>query len=129
MFDLAAGYDDREPVTIRSISEKHDVPARFLVRILLQLKGAGLVQSTRGAAGGYRLSRPPEEISLAEVRQVMEGRDDGPAMDVNSDSPARRVLESVWKQVFALQRQMLEEQTLADLVARARRHAEHMYYI
>ena len=57
----------RPPVRIREISEAHGIPERYLVQILLQLKGAGLVASTRGASGGYRLARPAAEISLGEV--------------------------------------------------------------
>ena len=53
MLELAAQYGSNEPVRIRKIAERHDVPPRFLVQILLQLKGAGLVSSVRGAAGGY----------------------------------------------------------------------------
>ena len=75
MLQLAEEYDSVEPVQIRRIAEEHGVPARFLVQILLQLKGAGLVASTRGAAGGYRLARPPHEITLCEVIEVMEGED------------------------------------------------------
>src|ERR671914_541659 len=73
MLQLAQEYDSGEPVQIRRIADEHAIPARFLVQILLQLKGAGLVASTRGAAGGYRLARPPREITLAEVIDVMEG--------------------------------------------------------
>ncbi|HEY3394892.1 MAG TPA: Rrf2 family transcriptional regulator, partial [Lacipirellulaceae bacterium] len=63
MLQLAQEYDSGEPVQIRRIADEHAIPGRFLVQILLQLKGAGLVASTRGAAGGYRLARPPHEIT------------------------------------------------------------------
>ena len=67
ILELAARYDSDEPVRIRDIADAHGIPSRFLVQILLQLKGAGLVQSTRGATGGYALAKPPEAISLADV--------------------------------------------------------------
>src|SRR5215475_6331543 len=67
MLELSASYGAHEPVRIRKIAEEHGIPSRFLVQILLQLKGAGLVTSTRGAAGGYQLAKAPEEITLAEV--------------------------------------------------------------
>ena len=73
MLELAAQYGSNEPVRIRRIAERHDVPPRFLVQILLQLKGAGLVASVRGAAGGYHLVKPPQEISLGQVMEVIEG--------------------------------------------------------
>ena len=55
---LAQHGPDAPPLRIREISESHAIPERYLVQILLQLKGAGLVVSTRGASGGYRLARP-----------------------------------------------------------------------
>ncbi len=73
MLELAAQYGSNEPVRIRRIAERHDVPPRFLVQILLQLKGAGLVASVRGAAGGYHLIKTPQEISLGQVMEVIEG--------------------------------------------------------
>ena len=76
--ELAQAYELREPVQTARIAGEHGIPARFLVQILLQLKRAGLVTSTRGAAGGYRLSRPPEEISLLDILEVTEGADLAP---------------------------------------------------
>src|SRR3954452_14365815 len=55
MLELAANYGDSQPVRVKSIADHHGIPQRFLVQILLQLKGAGYVTSTRGAAGGYQL--------------------------------------------------------------------------
>ena len=75
VMELAAHYtpnEDGEPVRIKAIAERHSVPPRFLVQILLQLKGAGIVSSTRGASGGYNLKRNPEQITLAEVMSIIE---------------------------------------------------------
>ena len=58
----AAGPES-SPVHIREISEAYGIPERYLVQILLQLKGAGLVASTRGASGGYRLARDRRSAS------------------------------------------------------------------
>ena len=60
MLELAVQYGDPRPVRLADLADKHGIPQRFLVQILLQLKGAGLVSSVRGAAGGYQLARPPE---------------------------------------------------------------------
>ena len=51
VLELARAYDSGEPVRIRTIADEHGIPSRFLVQILLQLKGAGLAASTRGARG------------------------------------------------------------------------------
>src|SRR5918996_1305474 len=74
VLELAARHEEGEPVRIRDIAETHGIPSRFLVQILLQLKSAGLVQSIRGAAGGYQLSREPDEISLLDVMTVVDAQ-------------------------------------------------------
>src|SRR3954452_13586856 len=61
MLELASSYGETQPVRVKTIADQHGIPQRFLVQILLQLKGAGYVTSIRGASGGYQLVRPPEE--------------------------------------------------------------------
>jgi Rrf2 family protein len=131
MLELATQYGSGEPVRIRSIAERHDVPPRFLVQILLQLKGAGLVSSVRGAAGGYQLLKPPREISLAAVMEVIDGlvEESGSTSNASPESPAARVLQQTWKEVAALEHKMLDEITLADLLERAKDQHEQMYHI
>ncbi|HWA97601.1 MAG TPA: Rrf2 family transcriptional regulator [Pirellulales bacterium] len=129
MLELAASYGSGEPVRIRKIAERHDIPSRFLVQILLQLKGAGYVNSTRGAAGGYELVRPPEEISLGEVMQVIEGPDSSPESSIGTHSQAARVLRHCWQEVSEMEQEMLRKVTFAELIDRARRLNENMYYI
>src|SRR5262245_53869426 len=75
MLELAAQYGDPQPVRLKNIADAHEIPQRFLVQILLQLKGAGLVISTRGASGGYLLARAPDQISLADVVRVIDRSD------------------------------------------------------
>ena len=131
MLELAAHYGSGEPVRIRRIAERHDVPPRFLVQILLQLKGAGLVASVRGAAGGYQLIHPPEEISLGQVMEVIEGLPDESAQSSSASpsSPAVKVLMHVWREVTAVERRMLGEISLAELLERAKGQDEQMYFI
>ena len=131
MLELAAQYGSNEPVRIRRIAERHDVPPRFLVQILLQLKGAGLVASVRGAAGGYHLIKPPQEISLGQVMEVIEGsaEENGQGSSASPDLPAVKVLMQAWKEVSEMQRKMLEGITLADLLERAKAQDEQMYHI
>jgi Rrf2 family protein len=130
MLELAAQFGAGEPTRIRQIAEKHGVPQRFLVQILLQLKGAGLVASVRGAAGGYRLLSPPDEVSLGRVMEVVDGlAEDDQKTSASPDSPAVRVLSQAWKEVSAVQHKMLDGITLADLLERARSQTERMYHI
>src|SRR5260370_11708255 len=60
-------------VRIQAISEQQNIPKRFLEQILNDLKSAGVVESKRGVAGGYRLSKPPKDISLAVGIRHIEG--------------------------------------------------------
>lgn len=129
MLELAARHGSGEPVRIRSIADEHGVPSRFLVQILLQLKGAGLVNSTRGAAGGYQLVKPPDEISLGEVMNVIEGPDEPIGSSASAESLSAKVLQSAWQDVANVEREMLHAITFADLVERSHRQAENMYYI
>jgi Rrf2 family protein len=71
---LVLGLNYDQPlVHIQSISDQQNIPKRFLEQILNDLKSAGFVQSRRGVAGGYRLAKPPEEITLAAVVRHIEG--------------------------------------------------------
>lgn len=130
MLELAAAYDVDVPVRIRHIAQQHQIPSRFLVQILLQLKGAGLVASTRGAAGGYQLVKPPADVTLGDIMTVMEGpADQGLASSAGPDSIAARVLMDVWRDVARHEQAMLSDVTLAELVEQARKQTENMYYI
>jgi len=112
---LARPSSETVPVRIREIAESHGIPERYLVQILLQLKGAGLVQSTRGASGGYRLARPAKLISLGEVLTAIDGPGDPPR---DSDKPAARVLAAVWDHIRLAERAVLDQTSIADLSER-----------
>jgi Rrf2 family protein len=129
LLELAASYGSGEPVRIRTIAEAHGIPARFLVQILLQLKGAGLVSSTRGASGGYQLIKDPGELSLGKVMALVEGQSSQPTSSISIATPTSRVLWKSWKEVTAVERDMLASITFADLVERVRGQTESMYYI
>ena len=64
---------DGESVQLARIAETQRVPPKYLELIMLDLKRAGLIRSTRGPRGGYRLARAPEEISFGDIVRVMEG--------------------------------------------------------
>ncbi len=109
------------PLRIRQISRSHAIPERYLVQILLQLKGAGLVASTRGAAGGYRLARPPTEISLSDVLLAIDGPDP-PQRENYQGNPSTEILARVWVKVRQAERNVLDHTTIAELVAQSRPH-------
>jgi Rrf2 family protein len=129
MLELAASYGSGEPVRIGKIAEEHGIPSRFLVQILLQLKGAGLVTSTRGAAGGYQLIKPPHKISLRSVISVIEGPEERLTSNTSRRSPAVEVLLGVWQQATDAAHRTLDSVTFADLAERATSRSGSMYYI
>jgi Rrf2 family protein len=119
MFELAANYGDPQPMRIKAIADTHGIPQRFLVQILLQLKGAGLVASTRGASGGYQLARPPEEISLADIINTIDRAPAPRPTTLGSPrSVAVQAVRGVWQELQAEEQRRLEELTLAELVRR-----------
>ena len=73
MIDLAERHGSVEYVKVRELADRREIPRKFLVQILLRLKAAGYVRSARGAAGGYKLAKPPRKISVAEVVRLMDG--------------------------------------------------------
>jgi Rrf2 family protein len=107
-----------EPVKADDIAEAQSIPLNFLENILAELRRAGIVESRRGAAGGYLLARPPEEISLADVIRAVEG----PLANVRGMSPdtleyegSAERLRDVWVALRANVRAVLEQVTLADV--------------
>lgn len=114
--ELANG--DGGPIKAEAISKAQGIPPKFLENILLELRHAGIVHSQRGAEGGYRLARPAEEISLADVIRVV----DGPLANVRGlrpesleyVGPASALLQ-VWIALRANIRAVLETVTLEDV--------------
>jgi Rrf2 family protein len=116
--ELAAAGEG--PTKGEQIALAQDIPLKFLENILLELRHNGLVQSQRGADGGYWLARPPEKIKLADVIRAVEGplanvRGSRPET-VEYSGPAAR-LQDVWIAMRANLRGVLEEVTLADVAA------------
>lgn len=128
MVELAANFGDPQPVRLKAIAEAHGIPQRFLVQILLHLKGAGLVVSVRGAAGGYQLARRPEKIALVEIIQAI----DGPARaapELSSSSAAVQAVRAVWRKLQAEEQRVLKETSLADLVRHCQQASVCSYQI
>ena len=120
MLELAGNYQEPQLLQVKTIAESHGISPRFLVQILLQLKVHGLVRSIRGAAGGYQLARSPEEISLADVINAIDDPTPAmpPALKALKPSMAVEALSSVFHDVDAKERQILQKVTLAELVRR-----------
>lgn len=115
MLALARHRLNEPPMRIREIAESQSIPERYLVQILLHLKGAGLVSSVRGASGGYRLTRAPDRISIGEVLLAIDGPEEPPR---DPQAPEARALASVWEEIRRAEQQVLERISLADVAER-----------
>jgi DNA-binding IscR family transcriptional regulator len=86
--------------------------------------------STRGAAGGYQLSKPPEEISLGEVMSVIEGPEsEFVGVSSSARAPSARVLRDAWQEIARVERDALHSLTFGEMAARMKLQIENMYYI
>lgn len=116
------------PLTASTIASAEGIPAESLCEVLRQLAGAGCIRSTRGAKEGYVFARPPEEISLLDLFETVEG---GPLFD---DCPLRhcecggtpkncRIFQK-WIRVGRKMKELFEE---TSIVTAARNHPEHRF--
>jgi len=128
--DLASRRDLHEPVQVAELAEHNQIPERFLLQILLQLKGAGLVQSVRGSAGGYHLSVDPRKLNLLDLIRLVDGPSDTESIDKSKDkSVGRRVLHAIWREVNEKEESLLKEASLSRLVEAATSQDANMFYI
>lgn len=107
-------------LTADQLAQAQRIPGKFLEAILTQLRRAGLVRSQRGPEGGFWLARDASEISLADIIRAI----DGPLVGVRGERPERvdytgaaMPLQAVWIALRANERAILEEVTLAHIVA------------
>jgi Rrf2 family protein len=110
-----------ETVKIRDIAIDSDLPEKFLELILLELKNARIVESVRGAKGGYRLRRAPADIKLSEIIRLVDGPlapfgDADQLRSLITSDPDHRALYKVFLDVRDAAAKILESTTVADLV-------------
>ncbi len=136
MLDLSLAFDSEDVRTLEEISKDQSIPHPFLVQILLELKRAGLVESRRGAGGGYRLANTPKEISLGEVVRIVDGPllpfkcTLAPTSDNNECAhQGNCVLTSVWADVRRAIENVIDNITFEDLANRRENMSAPMFHI
>ncbi len=135
--DLAL-HNGTAPVQAKAIAKRHAIPARFLEQVLTALKKAGLVDSQRGAQGGYLLTKRPADVSLADIVEAL----DGPIPSFPKQWPVSRlgpqkrrresVLANVWERLRQAELSVLSTVTLKELAERHERLEQEqvlMYHI
>jgi Rrf2 family cysteine metabolism transcriptional repressor len=120
MMVLARRYS-QGAIRIRDIAYEEALPEKFLELILLELKNARMVESVRGAKGGYRLRRPPSEIRLIEIIRLIDGAiapfgDAEQLRDLISRDAEHRALYQVFLDVRDAAVRILDNTTLADIL-------------
>lgn len=120
MLALAACYDGK-PVQVRYISQDHGIPVRFLEQIMASLKKAGLVQSIRGARGGYLLGGPPSTIRVSQVLQAVEGPIQEERAEDGQTPAATRAVHGLWREAQDTVRGLFDAITLEQLLERKRK--------
>jgi len=125
LVDIALNSDGG-PVLLKDIARRQEISAQYLEHLVAPLIRAGILRSIRGAKGGITLAKPPEEISLSRVIEVLEGSVapvecvDNPALCARSDECVTR---DVWSDIKAAIMGVLESLTLKDLMDRQKAKA------
>lgn len=133
MIELGFNFN-RGPVFLKDIARKEDISEKYLSQIIIPLKNAGLVNSFRGARGGYLLTRKPVQIRMKEIFEILEG---GVELVNCTSKPAECnraaicVTRHLWKNLAQVIADKLQQVTLDDLVkqCQARQEESVMYTI
>ena len=108
------------PVPIGEIASARDIPVQFLEGLFATLRRAGVLQSQRGVKGGYRFAKPPAEVTVLEVVELLEG-------DLGAEAEASG---AVWLEAVEAVKRVLRETTVAAVAeGEAQAAGQPMYYI
>jgi len=134
LLDIAL-HREGGPVLLKNIAQRQQISLQYLEHLITPLIAGGIVRSTRGPKGGVSLTKPPEEIKLSEVIQLLEGSItpadcvNNPAICARSELCATR---DIWSELREAINKVFESTTLQDLVERQKKKEqpeETMYYI
>ncbi len=124
LLELAAVQASGEVLRVADLASRQGIPERYLEQVLASLRQAGILQSVRGPGGGYRLVRPPAQLALAEVLQVLEG---APAAAAGG-SPEFAVVAALEQELLAQRQARLQSCSLQALLEQRQAQAA-MFFI
>jgi Rrf2 family transcriptional regulator, cysteine metabolism repressor len=132
VLDLALHYN-KELVTSQDMAKHINAPSKFLEQVLLELRKCGLIESRRGKVGGYRLSKPPDRITLGDVVRFIDG-DIEPISCVKDKymdctDMRRCVFKGIWQKVARATSDIIDNVTFEDLANQAREGRSEPEYI
>jgi len=121
VIDLAV-YAKDEPVSLAAVAERQNISISYLEQLIAKLKKAEIVQSTRGAQGGYTLAKAPEEISVGAVLRALEGNlNPVDCVETNGEAPCASsdfcVTKYVWKRISDSINETVDAIFLSELIA------------
>lgn len=114
LVELAGAGED--PVPIGELARRRDIPAQFLEQLFATLRRAGVVKSQRGVKGGYLFARKPDDVTVLEVIEILDG-------------PLGSGSEGIFAEASGAAREVLAGATIADIAERERAGGAQMYYI
>jgi Rrf2 family protein len=123
MVELARNYG-KGFIQLGEIAKEQDISIKYLEQIMIPLRKARYVEGVRGAKGGYKLARPPEEVTVGEIMALME---DGKSIVGCSENPSicersgACVTRDLWKETAEVMYEHLNAVTLADLLKRGKK--------
>ncbi|NJK38123.1 MAG: Rrf2 family transcriptional regulator [Oscillatoriales cyanobacterium RM1_1_9] len=131
LLELATRFNSGELTQIRQIAAHHDIPDRYLEQLLAILKRGGLVSSQRGSKGGYRLAKEPQQITLLNIIDCLEGSHSAQPSVLCCLTPENSIIQEVWQEAHQVANSILQKYTLKDLCEKleVKRQVNLMYYI
>jgi len=129
VLELSLQFRGNVPIQLQTIADNQNIPEKYLVQILLQLKGAGFVASIRGKEGGYYLTKPPNKITLGEIIREI----DGPLLSINSadnSTESARILKGIWQNLESSISRIVDNTNFEEISNEVERlKAAGIYYI
>jgi Rrf2 family protein len=116
MIYLAKNYESNNYITLKEISEKEDISLKYLEKIMALLTKAKLVETLRGASGGYRLNKIPEEYSVLEIIKASEGPIKTVDCDNNCTKKDTCISKKLWCDLDNTLNEFFDNKTLKDLL-------------
>ncbi len=133
LIELAVFHHLSRPVQVKDIARRQDIPEDYLGQLMVSLRKAGLVESARGPSGGYMLARPPEEITLSQAIEVLEGplaqTECGPVETRSRCGLANAcAVQEAWSRATRAAIDVLDSITIEDLCQRQREMRRALSY-
>ena len=121
ILDLSYRFEENRAVSITDIAKRQNIPAKYLQQIMLVLKGAGIIDSKRGIAGGFFLKKPPDQVILGDVVRLIEGPIEPIACgkkisDYSCGEEDECVFREIWVNVTEAILNIIDHLTFADIM-------------